>query len=154
MRNLFIICLSLLTCWGCVSSQKSQNTTLSQGIEGQVTEIRGNQMPLKGAPPSSPKPFPTTVYFYEPTTQDQVTPLLEGAPIYTKINTRMVASVTTDSLGNFKVALPIGAYSVFVEYEKRFFANLFDEQQNIQLVTVEENRVTRFNIEVNANAVY
>lgn len=154
MRNLFIICLSLLTCWGCVSSQKGQNGTLTQGIEGQVTEIRGNQMPLKGAAPSSPKPLSTTIYFYEPTTLEQVTPISEGAPIYTKINTRMVTSVTTDSLGNFKVALPIGVYSVFVAYEKRFFANLFDEQQNIQLVTVEENRVTRFNIEVNANAVY
>ncbi len=154
MRNLFIVSLAFLVLAACVSHKAGQNSRIKQGVEGQITEITGNQMPMKGAPPSQPKPFPTKVYFYEPTTLQQVTPLSAGAPIYTKVNTKLVASVITDSLGNYKVALPVGTYSVFVEHEKRFFANSFDAQQNIQLVGVTKNNITRFNIEVNARAIY
>ena len=41
-------------------------TPEQQGIEGQILEQMGNQMPSMGKPISKGKPYPTTVYFYQP----------------------------------------------------------------------------------------
>ncbi len=137
----------------CSSSKKAKAIALQQGISGQVTEFSGNQMPMKDAPPRTGKPLVTTVFVYEPTHISQVT--RNGtAPVYTAISTKLVASAETDSSGSFKIALPIGSYSLFVKQGNTYYANLFDTGNNIALFTVEEGKMTIANLTVTTKATY
>lgn len=152
-HNLFIVIWAILTIFACKSAKQSKSGQITQGISGIITELKGNQMPMKGAPANTPRPISVTVLVYEPTNLSQVQ-RVETSALYTTINTRKVASVLSDSTGAFKVALPPGTYSLFVQQGKFFFANSFDSQNNIQLVTVEANKVTPFNITINSGATY
>lgn len=156
MRHiLFIAFFGILTIYACSSAKKTKNKEIKQGISGVIAELKGNQMPMKGAPPNEPKPIPAaTVLIYEPTNLSEVTKSQISPILYTSINTKLVASVQSDSTGKFSVALPPGTYSLFVQQGKLFFANLFDSQNNIQLVTVEADKVTQFNITINSGATY
>lgn len=155
MRNiLFALFSALLTFSACSSSKKAQTGEIEQGISGIITEIKGNQMPKVGIPPATPKPVSTTLYIYESTHISQVKPVETGSPLYTAINSKLVASVLSDSLGRYSVALQKGTYSVFVKKGNFFFANLFDTQNNIQLVTVDSGKITPLNILINSDASY
>lgn len=126
---------------------------ITQGISGTVTELTGNQMPMKGAIPPSPRPVLTTVLVYEPTHVSQVNRVGTTA-LYTDIRTKQVASVDTDSTGAFQVALPVGSYSLFVKTAKGYYANLFDTENNIALFKVEEGQVTMVRLSVTDKAVF
>lgn len=126
---------------------------IRQGLSGQITEITGNRMPMKDATPAPPKGLVTTVFIYEPTDLSQVS--RSGTePIYTAIRTKLVASVKTDSLGNYSVALDPGNYSVFVKLGDRFYANLFDTNNRIALFSVEAGKVTKANLSVSNKASF
>lgn len=146
-----------MTSWAfllaCNAQKKSRETPVLEGITGVVTKISGNQMPRIGQAPSAPKPFPTTVFFYEPTNLLQVNQL-ENAPLYSVIYTKLVATTETDSIGRFTAKLPIGSYSVFVQVTNQFFANSFDIRNNISLVRVEEGKLAEMKITVNISASY
>ena len=150
---LFFLSISVALFLACSSSKKVKSTMVTQGIAGFVTEATGNQMPMKGTPPAVSKGILTTVVVFEPTNLSQVTQ--KGtSPLYTKISTKQVASVETDSTGAFTVDLPVGSYSVFVKRGDLFFANLFDTNNNISLFTVEEGKLTTVKMVVNDKAVY
>ena len=152
-HNLFFLFLILLTILACSSVKKTNSSVITQGFTGRVTEIAGNQMPMKGGPPVVPKGIATTVLIYEPTHISQVSRLGTSAT-YTAIGTKLVASVDTDSTGNFTIALPVGAYSVFVKQGDRFYANLFDTNNNIALFSVEEGKLTQVNLTVSSGASF
>ena len=155
MRNiLFAMFLFLLTFLACSVAKKSNSGDIKQGIKGQITEIRGNQMPKVGVTPAKPRPVSTTLFVYEPTHISQVKPVETGSPLYTTINRNLVASVISDSLGNYQLYLPTGTYSVFVKKGAYFFANLFDTQNNIQQVTVDSGKITSLHILINSGATY
>lgn len=126
---------------------------IRQGISGTVLEKRGNQMPMKGAPPSSGKPVVTTVYIYEPTNLSQVQ-RTGTSPLYTAIRTKLVASVNTDNTGTFHIALPAGSYSLFIKQEDHYYANLFDAANYIALFTVEKEKITLANLVISSGASY
>jgi len=156
-HNLFILFLFCLTILACSSAKKANSSTMppaiSQGFTGRITELRGNQMPMKGAEPSVPKGIATTILIYEPTNISQVRRMGTGAT-YTAIATKLVASVDTDSTGNFSIALPVGSYSVFIKQGSQFYANLFDSNNNIALFTVEEGKLTAVNLSVSSGASF
>lgn len=152
-HNLFFLFSILLTILACSSVKKTNSSVIAQGFTGQVTEVVGNQMPMKGGPPVVPKGIATTVLIYEPTHISQVSRLGTSAT-YTAISTKLVASVDTDSTGNFTIALPVGAYSVFVKQGDRFYANLFDTDNNIALFSVEEGKLTKVNLMVSSGASF
>ena len=152
-HKLFVVIWAFLTIFACKTSNKAQTGQITQGISGFITELKGNQMPMKGAPENKPRPVSVTLLVYEPTNLSQVQ-RVETSALYTAINTRKVASVLSDSTGAYSVALPPGTYSLFVQQGKFFFANSFDSRNNIQLVTVEANKVTPFNITINSGATY
>ena len=138
---------------GCSSIKKADSSNVTQGITGLVTMVTGNQMPGPGVTKPAPKGIPATILVYEPTHISQVTQY-GTSPLYTAINTPMVASVVADSTGVFTVALPAGSYSLFVKQGKLFFANLFDTNNNISLFTVEEGKLTKIKLTVNSGASY
>lgn len=126
---------------------------ISQGISGTVLEKKGNQMPMKGGPSSSGKPFITTVFIYEPTNLSQVQ-RTGTSPVYTAIRTKLVASVKTDSTGSFHIQLPVGAYSLFIQQGNQYYANLFDTDNHIALFKVAEGKITEANLVISSGAFY
>ncbi|MDD2792055.1 MAG: hypothetical protein PHD73_02680 [Sediminibacterium sp.] len=150
---LFLAAVGWVALLSCKAPQKLPVNQVKQGIFGSVAEAVGNQMPRVGQATPEPVPYPTTVFFYEPTNIRQANQV-ESAPLFTAIFTRLVATVQTDSAGTFVQPLPVGTYSVFVQVGQQFFANQFDIRNNISLVTVEPGKLTEIKIVVNHNAAY
>ena len=131
----------------------TKTATITQGIVGEVTEITGNQMPMVGVPAPTPRPFKTTVYIYDSTHISKVQQI-GTSPLFSMINTRLVQKLDTNEAGQFSAELPAGTYSVFVLKGGAFFANQFDEKNNIGLCRVEVGKQTRIQISVNVDAAY
>ena len=131
----------------------TKTATITQGIVGEVTEITGNQMPMVGVPAPTPRPFKTTVYIYDSTHISKVQQI-GTSPRFSMINTRLVQKLDTNEAGQFSAELPAGTYSVFVLKGGAFFANQFDEKNNIGLCRVEVGKQTRCQISVNVDAAY
>lgn len=125
----------------------------SQGIEGHVYRISGNQMPSPGQKPAKPEGIQTTLYIYELTKLNQ-TVKQDHSPFYSDILTKLVKRAESDKDGYFKVMLPAGKYSIFVKKDSLFYANLFDGNNNIAPVTVLPNTLTKMDIKVDYDASY
>lgn len=131
----------------------AQTSTQLQGIIGEVTEVTGNQMPMVGGSAGAPKAYKTTVYIYDSTNISQ-TKQIGTSPLFSMISTRLVQKLDTNEAGQFSAELPAGTYSVFVLKGGAFFANQFDEKNNIGLCRVEVGKQTRLQISVNTDASY
>ena len=139
------------------SAEASENVSNSasqiQGIVGEVTEMIGNQMPMVGAPAPAPRPLKTTVYIYDSTHISKVKQI-GTSPLFSMVSTRLVQKLDTNEAGQFSIALPAGTYSVFVLKGEAFFANQFDEKNNMGICRVEVGKQTRLQITVNTDASY
>jgi len=124
-----------------------------EGIRGNIYRVQGNRMPSPDLPRPAPQPFATTLYIYELTNMSQVKNAPEGS-FYTAINTRLIKTVKADRKGSFKIKLPPGDYSLFVKKDSLFYANIFDEKNNIYPVKVEKGKFTQVDIKVDYGAVY
>lgn len=158
---LFYIIIALLLSSSCKTPKDtstteiaaSQSDTSIQGILGEVTELTGNQMPMVGGSAGAPKAFKTTVYIYDSTNVSKVKQI-GSSPLFSVVNTRLVQKLETNEAGQFSAILPAGTYSVFVLKGGAFFANQFDEKNNIGLCRVEVGKQTRVQISVNVEASY
>ena len=148
---LFLFVSAFLLFLACKPPQKKANPPIIQGVKGVISQISGNQMPRIGAPPSVPQPYPTTLFFYEPTDISRIHQWTPG-PLYTNIYTKLIMTANTDSTGAYIAKLPEGTYSVFVQAGQQFYANLLDIRNNINLVRVEKGKLTELNIVVNYTA--
>ncbi|MBS1627913.1 MAG: carboxypeptidase regulatory-like domain-containing protein [Bacteroidetes bacterium] len=153
-KNIYIL-VSVVLFLSCSSTRrnKSSNAKSFQGIEGYVVKVVGNQMPMVDAPPSKPQPVITTVFIYDSTNIKEVTQVNQS-PFYSNLKTRLITTVQSDSLGHFSVSLPEGKYSLFVKVKGMYYANLYDEKNNIFLVTVEKNKPTKVEIKLSNEAVF
>jgi len=147
---LFCVFIVLLISVSCKTQKVS---TVQSGIEGTVTEETGNQMPMVGGSAGAPKAFKTTVYIYDSTNISKVKQV-GTSPVFLSVNTRLVQKLDTDEAGRFSAALPAGTYSVFVLKGGAFFANQFDEKNNIGICRVEVGKQTHIQIKVNSDATY
>jgi hypothetical protein len=95
----------------------------------------------------------TLVFIYPVTDITQLTQLSTSG-LYKAISTPPQATTTTDSTGYFSVALPTGAYSVFVKYGEGVYANWFNEKNQVSPVEVLEQKVTKVKLIVSAGASY
>ena len=73
---------------------------------------------------------------------------------HTNIQTNLVTKVETDADGNFAVSLEPGVYSLFTKEEKGLYANLFDGENNIYPVEVQEGQVSHIEFLINYEASY
>ena len=152
MNRFFAVLGFSLLLWACRSQKEAASSAeLRQGISGYVKERVGNQMPSPDAPASEGRPLRTTVFIYEATSLSQVE-RTGSSPFYSSVKTKLVKTTEADSSGYFSAELPAGRYSVFTKVDGQFYANSFDSQNNIALVTVVENKVTEVNITVSARA--
>lgn len=152
-QNLFSLFILSLTFLSCSTAKIKASKTKLQGISGFVYEAKGNHMPMKGAPENKPKSLQTTVLIYEPTNISNTEPNTPTT-VYTLIHTKRVASVNTDSTGYFKIELPVGKYSLFIKQGNQFFANMYDQFNNIALFEVLPAQFTEVKLTVNIAAAY
>ncbi len=126
---------------------------LTQGIEGRVYRLSGNQMPSPGRKPSLGRGIATTLYIYELTNLNQVSRLGQST-FYRLIRTKLLHTIQSDSNGHFQAYLPAGRYSLFVKQDELFYANLFDDKGNIAPVQVYAQQMTKVEFKIDYDASY
>jgi hypothetical protein len=152
-QNLSFLTLFILLTMACSPQKKSATNAPEEGITGNVYKVSGNQMPMKDANTAAPPGIATTIYIYELTNISQVQRVGVSA-FYTGIHTKLVSTVASDSTGAFTIGLAPGTYSLFTKYGDRFYANIYDGNNNIAPVLVEKGKLTKVKINMDADAVY
>jgi len=98
--------------------------TPKQGIQGQVFKLPSAADSLAKETPEAG--VQSIVHIYELTTLDQAS---HKNGIFKSVPTNLVMTIMTKVDGSFKVKLPPGTYSVFVDMGDSLFANLFKNNQ-------------------------
>jgi hypothetical protein len=150
---LFIFFIVMLSALSCSNSRQLTGQKIQQGIEGIVQIVKGDRMPSPDLPLAAPAGYATTVYIHQLTAASQLRKA-DKTGWYTSIPTPLVATVKTDSTGHFAVELPPGQYSIFVQYENGFYANWFNEKNQIGPAEVFENKVTKLKLLISAEATF
>lgn len=137
---------------GCLTINKQSKAQVAQGIQGQVFEQKGNQMPQKGKPFSKGIGYATQLYVFEPTSMQSASQI--SGNIFRQPNTQLIGSYATDSLGYFKVNLAPGRYSIFVGYQNGYYAASFNQRNELGIVQVSAGTFTPIEVIISANASY
>jgi hypothetical protein len=122
-----------------------------QGICGKVFWVSGNQMPGPGSNVSSQQGVAREIFIYKITTLQDVD---QKETFFSNIKTEFVTKSFSNTDGSFKIKLPPGAYSVFVNDPQGFFANLFDKENRINPTIVKPNQFSWMTINIDYEASY
>ncbi|KEO75136.1 hypothetical protein EL17_05560 [Anditalea andensis] len=144
--------VTVLSLSGCKTVQLEQD----QGIIGQLYWLEGNHMPQvieddNPAGRSSERNIQRTLLIYELTRLNQ---LEQTNGLFSEPPTPLVARVTSDKSGQFKVGLPPGNYSVFTLEKEGLFANIFDGEMNVNPVAITSEEWVIINIKIDYKAFY
>jgi hypothetical protein len=115
--------------------------SISSGIAGTLLKKEGNCMPMIGGS-SSCKTYPVsrTIKIFKYTTTDDV----EGwGPLYTSVNSNLIAKCSSDQKGFFQMSLKPGKYSIFICEGTKFYANGLDGQGGINPVIIEADSISK-----------
>ncbi|WP_458925574.1 hypothetical protein [Flavitalea antarctica] len=110
-------------------------------------------MPSPDEKRAPPKGIKTSVYIYELTSPAQVV-AADRPGFYKSIKSKLIKEVSTDEKGFFKVKLPPGKYSLFTKAEALYYANIYDQFNNIYPVEVQKKKMTDVVIKQDFNAAY
>jgi len=144
-----LICLILFGC-GTVNVQTVKKDI--EGIRGHVSEQQGNVMPSKGKLSAKGSPIRTKIYVFEPTQLAQVQGL--NGSICSKVNALLLDSTSSDSTGNYFIALKPGKYTLLVKYESGYFIPFFSGLNGLSMIQIQPKRVSDLDIIVNVKASY
>jgi hypothetical protein len=150
------LCIWLLLIFTCLPrhlKRRQGHITDDQGISGYVYRVSGNQMPSPHRKPGSPRGAKTTVYFFSLTNINQVKRLTNSA-FYLSVQTKLIKITDSDTSGFFHVELPVGFYSIFTKKDTLFYANRFDNNNNIAPAEVKSRQITKVEIRVDYDAAY
>lgn len=151
IKKIAFLCL-LLPFMSC-SLQKEGSPKIKQGVFGTVTWVEGNMMPSPDAPKSAgAKTMEREIRIYEAVSFNRV----QGeAPLFTSVEGKLVKTVKSNAKGFFECELPVGNYSVFtVEEGGKLFANNFDGDGTINMLSVTQDGLVRLDIQINYRAAY
>lgn len=151
--NLLFLSVLILAFTISCAVRTNSGPAVKQGISGRVTFEEGNHMPGPGQPASAgQKGVKRNVLIYAVTTASQT----EGQrPLFSRIHTKLVARVKSDSTGYFQCSLDPGTYSVLtVEEGGKLFSAVSNEKDELSPVEVKADAVSVYNIVVNYKAVY
>jgi len=130
-----------------------ENFCRRSGIRGHVYLVKGNQMPSPDRPASTGKAVKTTLYVYPLTNVSQVS--REGvSSFYKTISTTPVKEIETDENGYFKTKLKPGFYSLFVKKGDLFYANIYDDKNNIYPIEVRKGNWADVDFRADYDAAY
>jgi hypothetical protein len=128
-----------------------------QGIQGKVTWLEGNQMPMISEDGKSSKVNPKGVPAERMLLIYPLTNLSDAAregALFSRVKGEPIDSVQSDSDGKYSIQLAPGTYSVFVKEEEGLFANMFDGNGSIQPVVVKKAEWTTLDIIINYKAFF
>ena len=147
--GLVLICFSFSFC----SSVKDGKPSIKQGVFGRVLWLQGNFMPSPDRPQQNGgKATLRTVYIYQLTKFSET---IGESPLFSKINTHLVAKVSTNKEGYFQCKLAPGMYSIFtLEEDGKFFASLSDGDGNVAPLEIKVGEITKYDINVNYKAAF
>ena len=119
--------------------RNKEKITISTGFSGTLIMKEGNCMP--GMPRPGCKAFPVsrTIFIYEYTTKKSVVGI---GPFYDTINSALVGHCIADNEGFFQISLHPGKYSIFIEENDKYYADISDGQGGINPVTVKSDSVS------------
>ena len=144
-----VLLLSITSCSG--DNILGTPNTISQGVEGKVLFWEGNHMPVSGT--GSITPAERLIHVHTATRRSDVvwsdTPTLAE-----KISTKRVALVHSTEDGIFRVNLPAGTYSIFVEEEDGLYANFSNGDGILQPIVVKVDSVSKTTINITYKAVF
>ena len=126
---------------------------IKQGITGRVEIWEGNFMPMIDQKSANNKITPAVnrrVRVHQPLKVD-------GGMASAKLGeipTPLIAETTTDSTGQFAVAVPAGTYSVFVEEEGGWYYNGCNSEGIQGAVTVESEKMSEVLIKITTKATF
>lgn len=151
IKKIAFLCflIPLMSC----SLQKEGTPNIKQGVFGSITWVEGNMMPSPDAPKSAGKKgVEREIQIYEVVTFKGV----EGeAPLYTKVNGKLIKTVKSNAKGFYECELPVGQYSVFtVEEGKKLFANNSDGEGKINSIEIEQGKTVQLDVQINYKAAY
>ena len=138
---LFVLCVF----FQCQSSRHAQ-----QGVQGKVLWLEGNMMPGVGVDLPEGKAIEREIYFFEPTSTDQMT---GSGPLYDSVQSRLIKKIVSNEDGFFKVQLKEGKYSVFVKEKDQYYASVMDSQ-HFNPVVVKPGEMAVITIKIDYKAYY
>jgi hypothetical protein len=123
----------------------AQKSSPAPNIKGQIRLFLNNNMPVKSS--NQGQPLKATVYIYEPTRLDQIeAPVVDA--FTTRVNSKRLATFSSDSLGNFKCYMKPGKYSIFIQYENAYYIPYFSGSNWVSLFDVKAKQITNLPIKV------
>ena len=137
---------------GCLTINKQSKGQIEQGIQGRILELKGNLMPQKGKSLPQGSGYAAKLYIFEPTTLQSAVQV--SGNIFNMPSTKLIGSFASDSLGNFKVQLKPGKYSVFVGYQNGYYATSFNQLNELGIVQVLPGTFAHLEVIISAKASY
>jgi len=129
--------------------RNSEKVTIEQGIWGDVWFWSGDFMPVGRGEICQ---VIRKVLIYELTTDEDVEKV-DYSPFYTKIHTKLVTTVYSDSRGFFQIELKPGTYSIFIEENGKYYSNLYSSQ-GIFPVTVKSGELSEIRFDITYEATF
>ena len=127
--------------------------TITEGIWGTLVKTEGNCFPPV-RPTCKQFPVKQEIVVYEYTTWDETIQTNTRLSFFDKVNTKLIATTTSDREGFFQLELKPGKYSIFVKEKQILWANSFDGFGGISPVTVETSKISEINLDMNYDASY
>lgn len=125
-----------------MSEQTEVKSSEKQGIQGEVVQITGDQMPTIGTTKqrTPPQPVETTVWIFADTIP-ATSPRIPISQIQSQF--QVLQKVKTDNQGRFFVELPPGKYTLFAQYGEDLYLNSFAGDGSYSTVEVMANQTSR-----------
>ncbi|NOX64478.1 MAG: carboxypeptidase regulatory-like domain-containing protein [Chlorobi bacterium] len=127
--------------------------TITQGVWGNVWFWEGNFMPIVDPDHARITPVIRKIYVYEATNDSMVERSGIG-PFFSKINSKLITTLSSGIDGFYQVSLPPGKYSFFVKEDSLFYANGWDGEGDILSAVVTENNIVKNQIDITYKAAF
>ena len=141
--GVLLLGLNIMNLVMAADSNSVVHLNLAQGIQGQVVHLEGNRMPGIGRNASEPQPVSTAVWVFAGKIQSEGPrwPVSEAQQ-----HEGWVASVLSNSEGQFQVGLPPGEYTVFAQEGADLYLNSFTGDNKYKTVEVAEGQLVTMNL--------
>lgn len=138
--------LSVFLFVGCATRSQQAKTSI---LSGELRELVGDFMPS----PDLPKDLSGMPLKARIAITTAVAAETNAIPFFNALPARLVKEVKTDAKGIFRLRLPPGRYSVFVQLKEGWYANLIQDGL-IQPVYLQKDSTTSITIKVTPKATF
>lgn len=153
---MLFLCASIM-CQAPISEMTQPS--LTQGIQGHVTQLRGDYMPRLSTSseslipnPSSNSKVQTQIWIFAgriPGAGSPHWPVAQAAE-----HPSFLRSIESDAEGHYAIALDPGEYTVFAKYDDALYLNAFQGDGSFQSVTVNPEEIVNLDLVNTSGATF